>query len=105
MGRRLPHTPRSQIRSALRRQVWLRSRERTAAIKRAGNTCEMCGRKGSRAKGREVKIEVHHADGIEWEHILDYIYRHLLPHPDNLNVLCKECHAKLESEREGPRGD
>jgi len=91
MGKKLLTTPRSRVRSALR-ALWLRSRERAAALKREGNKCECCGVKQSVAKGREVKLEVHHLDGIEWEMILEYIFRHLLVDPAGLQVLCKECH-------------
>lgn len=93
MGRKLESTPRSRVRSAIR-QLWLRSRERRAATKREGNCCEECGRKGSAAKGREVKIEVHHREGIEWERVVDYVYRHVLVHPDALEVLCEDCHDR-----------
>jgi len=99
MGKRLPHTPRSRVRSALR-QLWLRSRERAAALKREGYCCEGCGRKQSRAKGREFKIEVHHLDGIEWERVIDYVYRHILCEPSRLEVMCLDCHAK--EHRGGP---
>jgi len=88
---RKPTTPRSQVRSALRR-LWLRSRERQAALKRDRYTCQECGVKQSKAKGREVAIEVDHLDGIEWETMLDYIYRHLLVSPDKLETLCKIDH-------------
>ena len=91
MSRKQPGTPRSRVRSALR-QVWLRSRERAAALKRSGNTCECCGKKQSVAKGREVKLEVHHNNGVEWEKAIDYIYRHLLCNPQDLTVFCKDCH-------------
>lgn len=100
MGKRKPTTPRSQVRAALR-LLWLRSRERAAALKRDGNVCQECGAKGSVAKGREVKTEVHHLDGIMWRHIEDYIYRHLLVDPKGLQTLCKECHKRItEEERE-----
>ncbi len=91
MGKKSPSTPRSRVRSALR-ALWLRSRERAAAIKRECGCCESCGIKQSVAKGREVKVHVHHRDGVEWENILDYIYRHLLCDPNHLEVLCKSCH-------------
>jgi predicted HNH restriction endonuclease len=93
MGKKLPHTPRSQVRSALRK-LWLRSRERSSALQRTGNCCEACGVKQSTAQGRSIKLEVHHLDGIEWEHLIDYVYRHLLCHPDLLMPLCKPCHDK-----------
>ena len=85
MGKRQEGTPRSQVRSALRR-VWMRSRERRAALKRAGDCCEECGKKG--------KVDVHHREGITWERIFEYIYRHLLVHPDALEVLCSTCHEE-----------
>lgn len=91
MSRRKPTTPRSQVRSALRR-LWLRSRERQAALKRDCYTCQECGQKQSKAKGRELSVEVDHLDGIEWENILDYIYRHLLVSPDRLETVCKADH-------------
>lgn len=99
MGKRLPTTPRSRVTAALR-QVWLRSRERAAALKRTGNTCEICGAKQSAAKGLEVKLEVHHNNGVQWQQIIDKVYRELLCHPDHLTVLCKECHAKTHESGE-----
>ena len=94
MGRKLASTPKSRVRAALR-QLWLRSRERAAALKRSGNTCECCGVKASAAKGREVKLEVHHLNGIDWENLIDRFYKTLLCDPKNLMPLCKECHDKL----------
>jgi 5-methylcytosine-specific restriction endonuclease McrA len=101
MGKKLATTPRSRVRSALR-ACWLRSRERAAALKRDKNTCQNCGRKGSKAKGREVTIEVHHLDegGIQWDKILDYVYRHLLVDPSRLACVCKECHATEHEDEE-----
>jgi predicted HNH restriction endonuclease len=94
MGKRLPHTPNSKIRAALR-QLWLRSRERNAAIKRTGNRCQMCGIKATLAKGREVKLEVHHVEGVlNWEELFAAVRRHLLVHPDKQMPLCKSCHDK-----------
>jgi len=99
MGKKKPETPRSRVRSALR-QLFLRSRERAAAIKREGNTCERCHVKGSVAKGREVKIQVHHRRGIcNWNKIIELIYRELLCSPSSLEVLCKKCH-QVETERQ-----
>jgi 5-methylcytosine-specific restriction endonuclease McrA len=93
MAKRQPNTPRSRIRAALR-QLWLRSRERAAALKAESYTCEECNRKQSKAKGKRVDIEVHHLDGVEWDHLINEVYRVLLVNPDRLQVLCKECHAE-----------
>lgn len=93
MGKRKDNTPRSRVRAALR-QLWLRSRERAAAIKREGGHCESCGVKQSAAKGKEVKLEVHHQNGVEWEQMIDQVYETLLCHPDGLTVLCKQCHEE-----------
>ena len=94
MSRKKPTTPRSRIKNALR-QLWLRSRERAAAIKREANTCERCHAKGSQAKGREIAIEVHHRTGIpNWDRIIDEVFAHLLVSPSGLEVICKDCHGK-----------
>ena len=95
MGKKLPNTPRSQIRSALRR-LWLRSRERAAALKNAGRCCQECGVKASVAKGKEVKIEVHHKEGIDWEGLIDIVASRVLQDPSKLKALCVECHKREE---------
>ena len=94
MGKRLPTTPRSRVKNAIR-QCWLRSRERAAAIKLHHNTCETCGKKGSVAKGREVKIVAHHREGINWDSIVDLIFERVLQTPEAYTILCKECHEAI----------
>jgi hypothetical protein len=86
-------TPRYKVKAALH-QLFLRSRERVAAMKREGYCCEICGIKQSVAKGREVKIQVHHINGIDWEYMIDMVYDKLLCGPEAMRVLCKECHKK-----------
>jgi 5-methylcytosine-specific restriction endonuclease McrA len=95
MAKKLPATPRSQIVSALR-QLWLRSRERSAAVKRDANTCQCCNAKGTAAKGREVKTEVHHLQegDINWDRIVRVVRAELLCEPSQLITLCKSCHLK-----------
>lgn len=94
MGKKLANTPRSKIKAAIR-QLWLRSRERAAALKREGYCCQHCDVKQSKAKGKEQKIEVHHLDGIDiWADVVDLIAEKILCHPDSLMVLCPECHKK-----------
>jgi predicted HNH restriction endonuclease len=98
MSRRLPHTPSSQIRTAMRR-LWLRSRERAAALKATGYCCAECGKKQSRAKGRECSLEVHHIYGVtNWAEIEAAIRRYLLVSPDELVPLCKACHQAKHNE-------
>jgi predicted HNH restriction endonuclease len=95
MGRRLLTTPRSRVRAAIR-QLWLRSRERAAALRRDQYTCQTCGKKQCTAKGREQKVEVHHLNGIEWDNIIDYIFRHVLVDPKELETVCPDCHKMAE---------
>ena len=94
MKKKLNKTPRSRVIAALRR-LWLRSRERAVALKREGYCCEKCGKKQSVAKGKEVKLEVHHKEGIEWEQLIDLVFEQLLCNPEKLEVLCKDCHGKV----------
>jgi len=98
MGKRLPNTPRSKVRSALR-QLWLRSRERAAALRRDNYTCRFCGRKQSKAKGKEQKIEVHHREGIDnWEKVIDLVFAELLCSPEYLETTCPECHDEKSTQ-------
>jgi len=99
MGKKLPFTPNNKIKSALR-QLWLRSRERAAAIKRDEYRCQRCGGKQSKAKGREFKVQVHHKEGVEnWEQIYKVIRKYLLVNEAELETLCPECH-KIEGKHE-----
>ena len=86
-------TTRGKIVSALR-SLWLRSRERSAALKRDKYTCQICGKKQSRKKGHECSVVVHHcAQEIDWEPIIEAVRAQLLINPDGLQTLCKECHG------------
>ena len=96
MGKRLESTPRSRVRQALRR-LWLRSRERAQALKHGKYTCSICGKKQSRAKGKEVYLEVHHKYGVEWDLVINLIFKYLLIHPSALEVLCEDCHKEEHS--------
>ena len=89
-------TPRSYVRGRLR-QIFVSSRERAAALKRDKYTCRDCGKKQSRAKGREQKIEIHHVNGTGMEEIIDLIYKKLLCDPNFLECKCPECHDKGEA--------
>lgn len=75
------------------RQIWMRSRERAAAMKRDKYTCVSCGVKQSKAKGKEQKIHVHHKEGVgNWDKIVNMIREELLCDPDKLECLCPDCH-------------
>jgi len=65
-------------------------------MKDCGYTCSCCGAKQSRAKGREVFVEVHHRDGIDWAGLLADIRERLLNQP--MIVLCKDCHKEQHHE-------
>lgn len=93
MGKRLPYTPNSRIRQYLRK-ITLVSRERQAAMKRDKYTCVKCGKKKSVAKGKEVKVEAHHKQGIDWNGIIQLIRERLLQTPDDWECLCYDCHKE-----------
>lgn len=98
MGKRLPTTPRSKVRNALR-MLSLRSRERAQALKRDKYTCQICGVKKSTAKGKEVYVEAHHIRGIgNWEKAIDVIFEEILCAPEFWETLCKDCHQKVKEE-------
>jgi predicted HNH restriction endonuclease len=84
----------AQIVAGLRR-IWLRSPERAFVLKAEHYTCEECKIKQSKAKGKEVSVQVHHINGVQWDKIVSYIRKELLIHPDKLTVLCKACHKQI----------
>jgi len=87
-------TSRARIKGMLR-QMWLKSAERSEAMKRDGYTCQDCGIKQSKKKDHVVKVQVHHKDGISaWDEIIELIQEHLLCDPDKLQTLCIDCHDK-----------
>jgi 5-methylcytosine-specific restriction endonuclease McrA len=92
--KKLTYTPNSQIRSALRK-LFLRSREHSAVLKRDGYSCTRCGAKQSKAKGREVAVEIHHRHGVtNWAALFEAVREHLLCDPAEMETLCKDCHGK-----------
>ncbi len=98
MGKKLPTTPRSRVRAALR-QLFLRSRERAACLKAAGYKCAHCGVKQSVAEGKKQKIQCHHKAGIgNWEKIIDAVFEEILCHPSLMEAICPDCHDKLHRE-------
>lgn len=90
-SRKKPQTPRSKVRAALR-QLWMRSRERAKVLKDAKYCCTQCGVKKSVAKGREVKLEVHHRPPINWDNLIDLIFERILN--SHQEPLCEKCHEK-----------
>lgn len=98
MTKKSPITTNSRIRSALR-QLWMRSRERAEALKAAKYSCCKCGKKQSRAKGREVYVEVHHKRGVDWDGLFDDVRGRLIHPPEDYDVLCYECH-QIEHKKE-----
>ena len=86
-----PITPNSQITNVIRK-LWLFSRERRERLRLDDSTCWTCRRKGSKASGREVAVEVHHIEPVQMKKILEVIRRELLVGPEKLATYCKECH-------------
>ena len=100
MSKKLEYTPNSRIRQALR-LLWMRSRERGQALRNTNYCCAYCGVKQSKAKGKEVSLDVHHLDGIDWSGLCDLIRERLLQTPDRLAPACKACHAIEEAKKKG----
>jgi predicted HNH restriction endonuclease len=65
------------------------------ALKATNYCCAFCGVKQSAAKGREVRIEVHHLDPVQWDGLFDDIRRRLLHDPSRLAPACEKCHKKI----------
>jgi hypothetical protein len=87
-------TPKARIKGNLR-MMFVRSSERSEALKRASYSCEKCGIKQSKKKGCEVKIEVHHKEGINvWNEVISLIQEKILCDSSKLQVLCRDCHAE-----------
>jgi len=97
MSKKLPYTPNSRIRQALR-LLWMRSRERSEALKNTGYRCSVCGAKQTAAKGKELTLDVHHLEGVDWDGLFDDIRRRLLVNPKKLAPLCTECHDTMHKE-------
>lgn len=106
MGKRQPGTPRSRVKSVLR-QLWLRSRERAKVLKDHDYRCKECNIKQSRAKGKEVYIEVHHDPVMNWKNVVDIVYERLLnTHQYPLCKAChKNCHKEIEDEENKKRNN
>lgn len=86
-------TPRSKVKNILRR-LSLYCRERGYAKKRDENTCQICGKKESKAKGKVVKVEMHHLHGIDWEGVVDIIIEKILQKPGDYICYCEDCHKE-----------
>jgi len=80
--------------------LWLRSPERTEALKRDKYTCQICGVKASKKKGSEQKVQVHHKRSIgNMDEIVKVIKEQLLCEPDFLITLCPTCHKQEDDKR------
>lgn len=93
MPKRKPKsTTPAKVKSALR-LLWLKSPERAETLKTDKYTCQNCGVKQSTRKGHEVKVEVHHTKGINWDNIVKLILRRIFQAEQV--TLCKECHEEI----------
>jgi hypothetical protein len=97
MGRKdTTTTPRSQVKSGMR-NIWMRSRERGTAMKLAKRACSCCGAKKVVATP-DVRLEVYHDNGINWDGVVDLFFERVLQRPEDYTVLCKECHLEEHKE-------
>lgn len=86
-------TTKAMVVSAIRRYIWLRSRERGECLKRHGYRCVACNMKKSTAKGKEVTMDVHHKSGeTKIGEAADIILEHLLCDVEDLEPMCDPCH-------------
>lgn len=92
-------TSRARIKGELRR-LFLKSVERSEAIKRDKYTCQHCKRKQTTKKGHELKVQVHHLEPIVWDEILDLIQDRLLCDSNKLQTLCVDCHDRVTYNRD-----
>lgn len=92
-----PITPRSWIKGKLQ-QIFMRAREHGEALRLTGYCCDECGIKKSVAKGRVVKLEVHHKKEANMNKIIDLIQEELLVQ-ENLQPLCVPCHDVKHPDR------
>jgi len=97
MGKRSIYSTNTAIKAALHR-LFLRSRERALRLKMDGYRCQVCNAKQSKAKGKEVTVNVHHMFGVRWKEMIEYIRQELLVTPDKLVTLCKQCHLDEHEE-------
>jgi 5-methylcytosine-specific restriction endonuclease McrA len=95
MGKKQPNTPVSQIKNCFR-MLSMRAREIQAVRRRDNNTCRQCGKKHSVAKGKEVKVQIHHSVKPNWDRIITAVREELL-NPENMFAVCKECHDQIHA--------
>ena len=96
MVKKLKYSSNAVIKSWMRKWGFMRSRERAKTLKDAGYCCAKCGVKQSKAKGKEVSVQVHHKSGIEWAPLIAEVRRMLLNQLDMV-TLCKACHKEEHS--------
>lgn len=98
--KKLDYTPSSKIVHAVR-AMSMRSREFAEARKNTANSCCICGRKQSKAKGREVAIHIHHGTHRPiWERVVRAIRQEVLQTPGILWPICRECHENIHKQEE-----
>ena len=73
----------------------MRSPERGQALKRDGYRCTTCDVKQSKAKGRAVKVVVHHIDGVRWTGTFREMAEDMFCPPSRLTTLCVGCHKAI----------
>ena len=88
--RKKPITPKSKIISALRKHIWLYSRERAERLKTDKRKCW--------TGGKSQNLHVHHIDPVKFDKIIAVIRRELLVGPNKLATYCKDCHKRVHDD-------
>ena len=88
--RKKPITPKSKIIAALRRYIWLYSRERSERLKIDKRKCWNCG--------TSKNLHVHHIDPCDFDKIIKIIRKQLLVSPKKLATYCKDCHKQVHDD-------
>lgn len=80
---------------SLLRQLFLRSRERSIAVRNAHHRCEKCG-----VSDKDFRFQCHHKiKEINWDKIISVIREELLCSPEEMMYICTNCHNLIHGKK------